>query len=317
MDLHMPIMDGHEATKRIRAKSIHDDTPIIAMTASAMDHERQRCLAIGMNDHIPKPIEVDEAITTMRKWMKPRDAKTEEAGVEQAATGAAPEPAPTPPPEKPAAAEDTTMLLSDLPNFDREGAMTRVAGDEKLLRKLMISFAQKNANAANTVRETLDAKDYDATFSLVHALKGAAGNLGLQRPFFAAKDFQAALEAKEVDSYDTHFDTFKTSLEEVLPVLAKLDPSLHQAQAAPEEAAAPPALDDAVKQRAIDDCNALMDAADARNMRAVSLIEDIKEKLDGKGLDGELDAVEAALMVLNFQTASEATRALLDKLGGN
>ncbi len=71
MDIQMPEMDGFEATQRIREIKSKEDLPIIAMTAHAMTDERQRCLAVGMNDHASKPIDVDGLCNTLLKWIQP------------------------------------------------------------------------------------------------------------------------------------------------------------------------------------------------------------------------------------------------------
>ncbi len=71
MDCQMPEMDGFEATRQIRADPRHADLPILAMTANAMTGDRERCLACGMNDHIPKPLDVAGMFTTIRRWITP------------------------------------------------------------------------------------------------------------------------------------------------------------------------------------------------------------------------------------------------------
>jgi len=69
MDVNMPTMDGLQATREIRALDGHKATiPIIAMTASAMDEDRQRCAMAGMNDYISKPIEVEELRRLITQW---------------------------------------------------------------------------------------------------------------------------------------------------------------------------------------------------------------------------------------------------------
>ena len=69
MDIQMPEMDGLEATARIRQAGA--TLPILAMTAQALEFERERCLAAGMNDHIPKPFEPDRLFSALRRWTRP------------------------------------------------------------------------------------------------------------------------------------------------------------------------------------------------------------------------------------------------------
>ena len=71
MDCQMPVMDGYEATRAIRAQVRFRDLPIIAMTADAMSGDRERVLDAGMNDHIVKPIVVQTMFDTIARWVRP------------------------------------------------------------------------------------------------------------------------------------------------------------------------------------------------------------------------------------------------------
>ena len=71
MDIRMPVMNGYDATRAIRALEREDnDLPIIAMTADALSDNVQYCLECGMNDHIAKPIDVEKCIHTLQKYLK-------------------------------------------------------------------------------------------------------------------------------------------------------------------------------------------------------------------------------------------------------
>ena len=72
MDLQMPVMDGYEATRRLRADPRFANLPILAMTAHAMTQERDRCAALGMNDYITKPIDPQELFVTLAQWLRVR-----------------------------------------------------------------------------------------------------------------------------------------------------------------------------------------------------------------------------------------------------
>ncbi|MBF0525367.1 MAG: response regulator [Deltaproteobacteria bacterium] len=72
MDIQMPVMDGHQATREIRRNPGFKDLPIIAMTAGAMIQDRAMAMEAGMNDHVSKPINTEELFSAMLKWIKPR-----------------------------------------------------------------------------------------------------------------------------------------------------------------------------------------------------------------------------------------------------
>ena len=73
MECQMPVMDGYEATRRIRVEERLRDLPVIAMTANAMVGDREKVLSVGMNDHIAKPLDPDAMFVTMAKWIRNRD----------------------------------------------------------------------------------------------------------------------------------------------------------------------------------------------------------------------------------------------------
>jgi len=70
MDMQMPVMNGVDATKAIRALPAYAHTPILAMTANAFDEDRQVCLNAGMNDHIGKPVDPDRLFETLVRWLE-------------------------------------------------------------------------------------------------------------------------------------------------------------------------------------------------------------------------------------------------------
>lgn len=78
MDCQMPIMDGFEASQRIRKMSAHPQPIIIAVTANALVGERERCLNAGMDDYLSKPFQADQLISIVRKWVANRlEAKSQ------------------------------------------------------------------------------------------------------------------------------------------------------------------------------------------------------------------------------------------------
>ncbi len=172
MDCQMPVMDGFEATRRIRADGRFSALPVIAMTANAMAGDRERCAVAGMNDHIAKPIDIDLMFLTLARWMKPR------GGTEVAFA-------------KPPMPPTTTLLrVADL---DVAKVMGRIGDDGDLFRNMLRWFRDGHADFAQSMRAAIAAGDHATAQRLAHTLKGAAGDIGATRLCEAAKQLELAL----------------------------------------------------------------------------------------------------------------------------
>jgi len=175
MDIQMPVMDGYTATREIRKDERFKELPIIAMTAHAMAGDEDKSLEAGMNGHVAKPIDPDQLFSTLQKWVKPSEERVQ---VQQ------PE-VPLESLESDQAEPDEEQLPESLPGFDLPAGLERLRGNKRLYRKLLLDFGAKYTKVANEIRNALDAKDLEQAHSLIHNLKGLAGNL-------AAIDLQAA-----------------------------------------------------------------------------------------------------------------------------
>jgi PAS domain S-box-containing protein len=168
MDIQMPVMDGYAATQAIRnLKSEIRNVPIIAMTAHAMAGDEQKSIDAGMNGHVTKPIEPDQLFAALQEWIKPN--------AERAAVQAPP--APDEHPEAVQRTMDTDELPESLPGFNLAAGLTRLGGNKKLYRKLLLDFGAKYTGVAAEIGAALEAKDLKQAHSLVHNIKGLAGNL--------------------------------------------------------------------------------------------------------------------------------------------
>jgi len=244
MDVQMPVMDGYTATREIRewerelkaqshrsAVSLEDSKlkaanssdisasnlqpptsglPIIAMTAHAMAGDEDKSLQAGMNGHVTKPIDPDQLFATLQKWIRPSEkrATTQRPVVSVAPSG-----------EEKVVSIDGE-LPGSLPGFDLADGLKRLQGNKKLYRKLLLDFATGYCKAGIEIREALDAPDFDRAHSLVHNLKGLAGNL-------SAKDLQAA--AVNMEKLVKGVDKTAPASKQLNLRLAELETVLNQA----------------------------------------------------------------------------------------
>ena len=158
----MPEMDGFEATAVIRMEeqSTGKHLPILAMTAHAMEGDRARCLAAGMDAYIAKPIDTRELLDAIENLR-----------------------------QSPAIAEGaTTEKYRGQEPIDTASALARVGGNVELLREMMALFLDELPGLLTSLREAVTAEDAKAVEHAAHKLKGSVGN------FSAHPAFEALLE---------------------------------------------------------------------------------------------------------------------------
>ncbi len=195
MDCEMPAMDGYEATRRIRA-SPHPHVPIIAVTAHAMSGGREKCTQAGMDDFLPKPVELDRLAELLAKWLPRPDPR----GALQT-----PEPAV---PEHPAVV------------FDAEDLLKRLMGDRELAGVIVKAFLGDFPSQLDTLRKRLAEADGPGARLQAHALKGSAATLSAGSLRAVALEMERAAGAGELERFGEllprtveEFERLKSALE--------------------------------------------------------------------------------------------------------
>jgi PAS domain S-box-containing protein len=290
MDVQMPVMDGLEATRRIRLIPDFERLPIIAMTASALTSERKLCIEAGMNDQVNKPIDVAELFATLSRWIGTPGSDP----VESAAAIA--------PPDGPYGFPD------QLPGIDVKRAM-KIVESEPLLRRLLISFRRENLDTLQQLREAVAKGDLPLARRIVHTVKGVGGNLGASGLSEAARCLESALSGPDAGILDPALALFQEKLDEVLGSLVQLgvqesgclDPgeaSLVQAVPGEGERVAGLALK-------------LSRLLEAHNLNALGVWEELRPLLTGDAVE----RLEATLQRLDFSDASRLLGVITQDLG--
>ena len=177
MDLQMPVMDGFEATRRIRTLAQGDHIPIIALTASAMLKDKQDSEAAGMNDFIAKPIDISELAAVLLRVL-PRDIYSL-SGL------------PVNPDFK---INETIGRPFEAPGLDLLDAAQRMRDDWHLLRRTLHSFANNFGNAAHELQVHLGRQHIQDAVRLVHSIKGLAKSIGASALYHASAQLEADLQ---------------------------------------------------------------------------------------------------------------------------
>ncbi|MFW6177991.1 MAG: PAS domain S-box protein [Desulfohalobiaceae bacterium] len=157
MDLQMPVMDGFQATRRIR--DTQPELPIIALSAAVLEADRKRAREAGMDAHLGKPIDSSELYQALAWWLEPQGYRsTDKAEAQKAAPG----------------------LPETLPGFDLQLGLRRADQDQVFYLKMLHRFRQQLGQEFSGLEQKLEQGVEEAP-ALVHTLKGLAGTVGAQR----------------------------------------------------------------------------------------------------------------------------------------
>jgi two-component system, sensor histidine kinase and response regulator len=182
MDCQMPELDGFETTAAIRTSEKGEPgVPIIAMTASAMRGDRERCLAVGMTDYIPKPLRFETLEGVMGRYVPDADLT--------------------------ASAIDWNVVASLVRDLDRSGQ-----DDGGALGEMIAEFRLESTTRLRMLRDAVEHGDGVALQRMAHSLRGAASALGAHE----VRDLASNLEQLEPDSYVGAANMIIPSLERAL-----------------------------------------------------------------------------------------------------
>ena len=183
MDCHMPVMDGFEAVKIVRhmnESGLIPEIPVVALTASALAGDREKCLAAGMDDYLSKPFEFDDFLEKIRMHSKLPPA------IEQKAC-------------------DDAETESESFVFDFEGLVSRVS-DREFAFSIAEQFAASLPQYVLDLQNCLDEQDDQKALVIAHSLKGAAGMVRAERISEVAAEIESAASSGRLELSKIQFE---------------------------------------------------------------------------------------------------------------
>jgi signal transduction histidine kinase/DNA-binding NarL/FixJ family response regulator len=160
MDVHMPKMDGMEATRRIKAMDGYKDIPIIGMTANVLDSNQEECRAAGMNDVLTKPLRKKELLETMTFWYSRIESEI---------------------PDKESADAELKSHESESENsipLDYKGFLDEMDGDREAVNEIILGFMDNLELQIEIIQKAIEEKDLVLIHREAHSIKGGSLNLG-------------------------------------------------------------------------------------------------------------------------------------------
>jgi len=200
MDCQMPVMDGYTATREIRKQEKYQDLPIIAMTANAMSGDREKVIEVGMNDHIAKPINVNDMFNTMAKWIVPSQPASEWETI---------------------SSTEEVIEIPELLGIDTQKGLATTQRNSKLYRKILFKFADSQADFVVEFKQAQESDELEAAVRCAHTLKGVAGNIGAVEIQQAAQELETACKDKQ--SIEKIDKLLTATVAALVPVLTEIN----------------------------------------------------------------------------------------------
>ena len=277
MDLQMPDMDGFQATLRLRAEPRLAALPIVALSAHAQDEERRRCLEIGMNGVIVKPIDPEVLYATLAQWHQDRGDRG-----------------------RGLVASPSSARAPVIPGIEVAAGLRRVDGNVSLYASLLRQFCRHLGGAARDVETALAAGARDDARLHAHTVRGVAANLGATALAEAAGALESALRTEDED-IPRALAGFSGSLKETLSAI--------QAWMAGEgavDAAAPEVSREPLKFTDLEKLEHLLESHDGL---AVECFAALRPELASRMARADLEELADAVERYDFAAALERLRA--------
>ncbi|MFC7420385.1 response regulator [Iodobacter arcticus] len=209
MDMQMPVMDGLEASREIRKLNEFQHLPIVAMTANAMQGDRERCLAAGMNDHITKPIEPEALWKMLIKWIKPEEITASS------------------PPIYSAQPSDEAKLPKGIEGLDINLGLKYVLDKKPLYLAVLGKFVAEQKYTIPNIRHALENLDWPTAERLAHTLRSVAGLIGAVSLQKQSETLESALhQGQRQQALDPLLDALAAPLDALIAQLEQKLPNL-------------------------------------------------------------------------------------------
>ena len=290
MDVQMPVMDGYEATRKIRASSELHHLPVAALTAGAFNSQRDAAFQAGMNAFIAKPFDVDDLIKQVQQLAQNPHGSS-----------STPEQPHLAPDEPDAAFVSAHPLMANTQlahpiNVERGLAIFK---DSVQYKYFLRKFATDYQNCLTVIPQPTS----EALAALLHKMKGAAGNLGLMELALNTNEAEKLLQAKA--PLADVLTSAQNSLERALAFIADYAP-------APQEPLPEPTAPQLPTEQLTDLLNQLMGALDTDNPdRMDPIIEQLSHQLP----NSELQSIRQSVENFDFRGAERIVRAVASRLG--
>ncbi len=281
MDIHMPVMDGLEATQKL--KEIGITTPIIAMTANVMSKDRENYLKQGMSDYIGKPFSTQELWNCLLRYLTPIEISVIDKGQKESNVN--------------------VINMHENSVINRTIGISRSAGNEQLYNRLVLDFFKANKTTFIELNTAIRAEDIKLAHRIAHTLKSVAATIGAIKLADTAFDIERSLTGEKTILKEEQLQLLEKELNAVLEELAPLAEESKQEQYSTKILNRKNALD------LIEKLEPLLQVGDSESLELIGEINDTLSPI-GEQCKTAISQMEDYEFELAFETIKELKKLL-------
>ena len=192
MDLDMPVMNGWECTEKIRKNHQWANLPILAMSAHAMEQEKNRSMAMGFQDYITKPFHPNHLYERIEHWSSKNKRNQDQR-------------------------QSYSIHNLSLRGVDTQQAIQRLGGNHALYKRMLKAFVQTEADNANKLAKLLSNKDWEEAKRILHTMKGLSHTLGLSTLADISEQLEKKVDSNQIDN--NLFNSYKNDLQSSVDII--------------------------------------------------------------------------------------------------
>ncbi len=298
MDMQMPVMDGLTAARHIRGVLGLQTLPIVAMTANAMESDREACLAAGMNDHVGKPFDLNHLVQVLRK-----QAGWSLEGLHKDVA--------------PADVDDRINAVATASGIDMPSALARMGNNAELYARVLKSFIEELSATPHQLAESTTNQTPQHSARILHTIKGLSATVGaMQLSAIAAQCEKTMLTSPDPQHAAETSQHMCTAIEQATPGFHLLLSALQAAEQA--ASATVPGVSATVEAPV--DATALVSILQnlagqlaGSDLQALNTMAQLRQ-LCGPAMHAQLEPLDACVSSMDFEQALAQTHALITQL---
>lgn len=291
MDLQMPVMDGYTAARSIREKIAPEDLPIIALSADVMEGIEARVYEAGMQGHLAKPLEPDELMNALNKWVLPGVREINETA------------------EYDNTDENVDAYAGVLQSFNVQEGIERLGSNAEAYHRLLVKFMCNNLNFMEELSSALNSGNIEASQRLIHTMKGVSANIGAAKVNTLSQELENIIINSggilDEISESIEFAELRIALNEALDEISTLPEIKKDADVCVERIS---------KEEMLQQMKQIIQLLEEYDTEAEDMLRQLESPLLDAGFDAEYKSMSAAVGSYDFDKALAITKNLKDSL---